>query len=174
MKTRNLRYYMVAGAIAIAALTGGCSASSNSPTLVPSASPSGTIGDAFTVADSEGHAYQVTATRVLQQATGADEYTLPAPGQHFAGVAFTVTGKTGTSSDNANFEATVRGSNGKTYTCDMNNIAGYVNFNDGSFAVPPGRSQTGAVAFALPNGVTIASVLWGNPLTDSIITWKVS
>jgi hypothetical protein len=51
---------------------------------------------------------------------------------------FRLKGVSGTFSDDANNDATVIGANGQSYTADFNNIAGYTNFNDGQFNLPPG------------------------------------
>jgi hypothetical protein len=150
------------------------------PATTPTDVTTGPVGTTFTATstDSSGNtdSYDVTLVKVIDPATGADQFTTPDAGKHFVGTVFTITGDTGSTNDDANSDAVVIGSDGQTYTFDANDIAGYTNFNYGNFTVSAGRHATGAVVFQLPNGVKVASVQW-NPntfTTSSPATWNVS
>ncbi len=71
---------------------------------------------------------------------------------------FTIQGITGSSSDDANNDATLIGSNGQTYTADFNAIAGYTNFNNGDYTVSAGENSVGAVTFQVPVAVTVTKI----------------
>jgi hypothetical protein len=76
------------------------------------------------------------------------------------GAVFTITGISGTLSDDANNDATLIGSNGQTYTADFDSIAGYTNFNSGVYNVSAGENSVGAVTFQLPLTVKVTKIEW--------------
>lgn len=146
-------------------------ASSAPPPPVPSSSPSsstdsltGPLGTTFTdtQTDSSGNAdsYDVTAVKVLDPATGVDQYTTPDIGKRFIGVEFKITGDSGYSSDDANSDAVLQGDDGQVYQPDFDSISAGTNFNSGDFSVRSGQTQIGWVTFQLPRGVKVASVQW--------------
>lgn len=130
-----------------------------SPTPSPSNSLSGPVGTSFRVTDGS-NVMDVTLTKVIDPAQGADQYTTPDPGKRFVGAVFKLKGVTGSFSDDANSDASLQGSNGQTYSPDFNNIAGYTNFNSGEFNISTGEKSIGAVAFQVPNGVKITKIEW--------------
>lgn len=161
----------------------GCSSAKASPSAPAPAQPSkaasapapsapastpdtmtGPLGSSFTVTtqDNSGKdvSYDVTAKRVLDPATGADEYTTPDAGKRFIGVKLTISGGIGYSHDDANNDVAIVGSDGQTYTPDFNSISAGTNFNDGDFSVSAGQKVTGWVTFQLPKRVSAASVQW--------------
>ena len=79
----------------------------------------------------------VTLTKAIDPAQGADQYTTPNNGFRFVGAVFTLSGVSGTFSDDANSDATLVGSNGQSYTADFRSIAGVTNFNSGLYNLTP-------------------------------------
>jgi hypothetical protein len=138
---------------------------STAPTAsTASAAAPGTLGSTLNATDADGNAYTVTLVKVINPATGSDEFNQPDSGKYLFGAVFTITGKTGSASDDANNDAVVVGSDDQDYTADFNSIAGYTNFQHGEWNVSPGTAVTGAVTFQLPTGVTVKSVQWGGDL----------
>lgn len=143
---------------------------SSSPAPSPSDSLTGPVGTEFTVTsqDNSGNdvKYGVTADKITDPASGADQYTTPDSGKRFIGVEFTVTGISGYSSDDANSDAIILGDNGQTYSADFSSISAGTNFNSGNFGVRSGQTQVGWVTFQVPRGVKVASVQWQPGLGD--------
>ena len=140
-----------------------------SPAPVPAASTpaplTGPVGTTFTVTSTNDTTnaateYSVIAAKVLDPAYGSDEFSTPDAGSRFVGVEFTISGVTGYSSDDANTDAVVIGSDGQTYQPDFDSISAGTNFDSGDFSVSDGQTATGWVTFQLPDGVTVASVQW--------------
>jgi hypothetical protein len=109
----------------------------------------------YTVTDQSGNKMTVTLTKVIDPAQGADQFTTAGNGNRFVGAVFTITGISGTFSDDANNDATLIGSNGQTYTADFDSIAGYTNFNNGEYNVSAAENSVGAVTFQLPLTVKV-------------------
>jgi hypothetical protein len=130
-----------------------------SPTPSPSNSLSGPIGTTFRVTNGS-NVVDVSLTKVIDPAQGADQYTTPDPGKRFVGAVFKLKGVTGSSSDDANSDASLLGSDGQTYSPDFNDIAGYTNFNSGEFNVSAGETSVGAVVFQVPSGVKVSKIEW--------------
>ena len=84
----------------------------------------------------------------------------PDTGSRFVGVEFTISGVTGYSSDDANSDAVVIGSDGQTYQPDFDSISAGTTFNSGDLSVSPGQTVHGWVTFQLPDGMKPASVQW--------------
>lgn len=134
----------------------------------PSPSATGTLtgplGTTYTdtTQDPSGNdvSYDVTAVRVADPATGANEAYVPDPGKRFVGVEFRIKGDSGYSSDDANTDAVLTGDNGQTYQADFSDISEGTNFSSGQFGVTAGKTQTGWVTFQVPKGVKVASVQW--------------
>jgi hypothetical protein len=143
------------GTGATAKATGG-----PSPTTARSAAPAG-IGSYFDVQDGSGNTYRVTLDKIIDPAQGADQFTQPDNGKRFVGAVFTILAVNGSpSNEDADNDAAIVGSNGQTYTADLNSISGYTNFNDGQINAAQGEKATGAVTFQLPTGVKVSKVQW--------------
>lgn len=130
---------------------------------LPRRSPAG-IGSSFDVQDGSGDTYRVTLVKVVDPAQGAaGPYDTPDSGTRFVGAVFRITGVSGSpKGDDASNDAALVGSNGKTYTTDFNDIAGYANFNDGVIQVAQGGTTIGAVSFQVPDGVQVTDVQWSS------------
>jgi len=140
--------------------TGHAPAASIKPAPSPSNSLTGPVGTIYTVTDPNGNKISVTLTKMIDPAQGADQFTTPDNGNRFVGAVFTITGISGTFSDDANNDATLIGSNGQTYTADFDSIAGYTNFDNGQYTVSVGERSVGAVTFQVPLTVTVTKVEW--------------
>lgn len=132
------------------------------PTSTPSPTPSlsGPVGTVYKVTDGSGDVMTVNLTKVIDPAQGADQYTTPDNGYRFVGAVFTLSGVSGTYSDDANSDATLIGSNGQSYTADFDAIAGVTNFNNGQYNLTPGVRSVGAVTFQVPTGVSVSAIQW--------------
>jgi hypothetical protein len=126
----------------------------------PSNSLSGPVGTVYTVTGQNRNKMTVTLTKMIDPAQGADQFTTPDNGNRFVGAVFTITGISGTLSDDANNDATLIGANGQTYTADFDSIAGYTNFNNGEYNVSAGENSVGAVTFQVPLTVKVTKIEW--------------
>jgi hypothetical protein len=126
----------------------------------PPNSLSGPVGTVYTVTGQSGDKMTVTLTKVIDPAQGAGQFTTPGNGNRFAGAIFTITGISGTLSDDADNDATLVGSNGQTWPAGFGSIAGYTNFNSGEYNVSAGENSVAAVTFQLPLTVKVAEIEW--------------
>jgi Fibronectin type III domain len=118
------------------------------------------LNAAQTIHDLYGDVFSVTATQLVDPATAAAGSGLPDSGYRFVAVELTLvnSGTTATIEGNANYSATVLGSDGQTYSADYGTVAECANFDSGDFQLPPSDSVTGCVVFELPTSVTVQSV----------------
>jgi len=157
----------IVGAVAAAGLAIGVLSSRGHGAAVaaappPPRRPPAGIGSSFDVQDGSGDTYQVPLVKVVDPAQGAaGSYDTPDSGTRFVGAVFRITGVSGSpKGDDADNDAALVGSNGRTYTCDFNDIAGYGDFNDGEIQAAQGGTTTGAVSFQVPDGVQVTGVQW--------------
>ena len=145
------------------------------PTTTTTRPPSAFVGSTLSFQDDSGVPYTVTLTQVIDPAQGADEFTTPNPGDRFIGAMFTITDTgNGATSDDANGDATVVGTDDQTYQADFDSLAECTNFNDGEYQLNPGESATGCVTFQLPIGVSVSKVEWSPDIFDSTFgEWSV-
>jgi hypothetical protein len=167
------------GAVVVAGIVIGALASHNGSgvSTTPSGSASGAssasspaathkatvarVGSYFDVQDGNGDTYRATLVKVIDPAQGADQFNTPDSGKRFVGVVFTIKALTGSPQDeDANNDAAVVGSNGQTYTADIDSITGYTNFSNGSINIARGDTTTGAVVFQVPDGIKVTEVQW--------------
>jgi Protein of unknown function (DUF2510) len=144
----------------------------------PSASGSGYATYEFTD-NVDGYVYKVTLLKIDPNAQGQGGLT-PDPGTYFLGAEFSVTGVSGDDGGNesAAYDATVIGSDDKTYPGQPVDIADGTNLDEtystGGFDPAPGASVTGWVTFELPNGVSATAIEWSDDLPTSPQVWKLS
>ena len=129
-------------------------ASTSAPTAT---APVAHVGSVVKVSDGT-QAASVTLVKVIDPATGADQYTTPNTGDRFVGVEISINSTNGTVTGDANSDLLVIGSDNQTYTADFDSIAGCTNFNNGEFTVTPGDTNTGCVTYQIPTGVTVSKV----------------
>jgi hypothetical protein len=123
--------------------------------------PPGKIGSSFDLKDGSGSVYRVTLARVIDPATGENQFTVPEGGKRFVGLVFKVKALTGSpQNEDANNDAAVIGGDAQTYSADFGGIAGHSNFDHGMIRVAQGETVTGSVTFQVPNGVTVSKVKW--------------
>ncbi len=151
------------------------SASSGKSSSSSAKSSAAAIGHGFTVTSTSGSKYDVYLTKVIDPARGSDSFTTADSGKRFVGAVFTIKGVNGNSSDDADNDATLIGSNGQTYTADFDTIAGYTDFNSGDFNAGPGAVEVGAVTFQVPEGVKVSQIQWSatGGFGGTPGTWKV-
>lgn len=156
-----------AGTLIIAAVfaLAGCAPSQPQPSKnhQVTALHSAQVGTALPVSDSGGTELDVTVEKVIDPASGANQYSNPASGKHFVGVKLRVRNTaTVTYQNNANNETTVVLSNGKTAHANYNPIAGCGNFSNGQVKLASSASATGCVTFQVPNGQHVTKVRYHN------------
>lgn len=91
-------------------------------------------------------------SQVIQPAQGTDEFNQPDPGNQFVAALFVVTdtSSTDTTSDDADNDAIVIGSDSQTYTADFDSVSECTNFNGGGYASTQGSRLTGRLVFQAP------------------------
>lgn len=127
---------------------------------VPASSPAERLGQGFTAISGSGSKYNVYLTRVVDPAHGSDSLITPHRGDRFVAAVFTIKGVSKDTSDDANSDAILIGSDGQAFTADFDSIKGYTNFDGGDFTVGPGVVQVGAVAFQVPDDIDVTQVQW--------------
>jgi hypothetical protein len=106
------------------------------------------------VHDFNGNKLAVTVSIYGNPATPATQFDRPASGTRLVAIKETLTDDgPGHISDDANNDTTIVGSNGQVYTAAANSIRGCTNFDVGTFTLTRGESETGCVAFQIPNAV---------------------
>jgi hypothetical protein len=114
-----------------------------------------------------------SAPTAATEATGSDEFNQPDKGTRFVAAVFQITGVSGTATDDSNSDASLTGSNQQVYQANFSSIAGYTDFNSGDFNVTAGQSESGAVTFQVPSGVSVADIRWTVGIDNSAATWNV-
>jgi hypothetical protein len=147
-----------------------------SPAVSRSPSAAAQVGATLGVSDSSGTKLDVTVEKVIDPASGANQYSNPASGRHFVGVKLHVKNRAATSyQNNANNETTIVLSTGKTGHADYNPIAGCGNFDNGQIKLASGASSTGCVTFQVPNGQKVTKIRYGNTVfPGNTAQWRVS
>ena len=129
----------------------------------PTGTSTGQLGATLLVSDSSGTQLDVTLKKVIDPASGANKYSNPAKGSHFAGVKLSIHNTATTSyQDNANNETTVTLTNSKTIHANYNPIAGCGNFDNGQVTLKAGATSTGCVTFQIPKGQKVTQVSYSN------------
>jgi hypothetical protein len=159
------------------------SASAKAPAAQASSSPSsgplsGPVGTTYQIAGANGPngqntVYTVTLVQVEQQATLTQYGSLTNGSDHVTAAEFSIKGKTGESSDDANSDAVAVGSDSQDYTSSSDDITAGTNFNSGEFDVTPGQAVTGWVSFELAPGATMASIQWSPGFGSQTATWTL-
>jgi hypothetical protein len=170
---RPARAHGSAAAAKPAAATGG------TPSPGTSAPPTGTsrgqLGSTLPVSDSSGTQLDVTLTKVIDPASGANSYTKPASGKHFVGVELRIHNKAAsTYQNNANNETTIIMSDGRTLHAVYNPIANCGNFDNGQIKLKSGAASTGCVTFQVPKDQKVTQVSYANTVfPGSTAQWGV-
>lgn len=127
--------------------------------------------------DMNGVPYTVDLLNVTDPAKGSDQFNYPDPGNRFVSVLFKITdtGKQSTS-DSADNNTTIVGSNNQTYQTDLSTVAGCTDFNSGSYQLNPGQSTTGCLTFQLPKAVSLKKIEWSpsSGFSNDFGTWDIT
>lgn len=144
----------------------GCSGAEGPGTGVGTGAGPAKVGDTLELGGSSGLA--VTLVKVIDPATGADQFTTPDAGKRFVAVDVKIANK-GTSAyqDDANSDVSLIGTDGQAYTVDFSNVAQCTNFNDGDYTLAGGESITGCVVFQLPTGISTSKVQFQDSSDDT-------
>jgi hypothetical protein len=127
------------------------------------------------VSDTSGTQLDVTLTKVIDPASGANAYSKPTSGEHFVGIKLRVQNVApSTYQNNANNETTITLSNGKTLHANYNPIANCGNFDSGQIKVKSGATNTGCVTFQVPKGAKVIQVRYGNTVFPGVTAqWSI-
>jgi hypothetical protein len=142
----------------------------------PTGTSTGQLGANLLVSDSSGTQLDVTLKKVIDPASGANKYSNPAKGNHFAGVKLRIHNTaTTTYQNNANNETTITLSNGKTLHANYNPIADCGNFDNGQVTLKAGATSTGCVTFQIPKGQKVTQVSYSNTVfPGKNAKWQIS
>ncbi len=134
----------------------------------------GTIGTTLDVENYTGDTLAVTMTRIIDPATGADEFNTPNMGDRFVAVDMSLENlSAATITDYANSDAAVIGTDSQAYTADLDSVAECTNFSSGVFTLLPGNSENGCVVFQLPVGIGVKAIQFTIGIGASdIVQWK--
>jgi hypothetical protein len=141
----------------------------------PTGTRTGQLGATLPVSDTSGTQLDVTLTKVIDPASGANSYSKPASGKHFVGVKLRVHNTAAAAyQNNANNETTIKLSNGKTLQANYNPIAGCGNFDNGQVNLKSGATSTGCVTFQVPKGSKVIQVSYRNTVFPGITAqWSI-
>ncbi len=118
------------------------------------------LNTAQTIHDLYGDAVSVTATQVIDPATGASASA--ESGDRFVAVELTLSNQSSATSidGDANYSTTLTGSDGQTYAADYDMVSQCTSFLSGfgDFQLSSGASSTGCVVFQLPTAVSVQSI----------------
>ena len=127
--------------------------------IVSQATDIGPLGATLDVHDFNGNTLAATVTKIVDPATGMDQFSQPNLGFRFVAVQMNLqSAAQKTISNNSNIDTTVIGTDNQGYSPDFNSVAECTNFNSGEFTLLPGYSETGCVVFQLPNGINVKTV----------------
>ena len=147
-----------------------------SPSATHVAAPA-RLGSYIHVQDSSGNTYGVALTKIIDPTHSPDRIT-PDNGERFVGAVFTIKAISGDGpqQQDAESNAALVGSDGRTYLPDIIPIVGYTDFAVGMIHAAPGESTTGAIAFQVPTGVKVSKVQWSTFSSfgvQSTVQWNV-
>lgn len=154
-------------------------APTTSTTLPPPPPTSGAVGTTLTYNDDATTA-QIAVDQVVDPFTGGDGFQSPDAGTRWVGVQVTIAGTSGTIQSDILSDVTVIGSDQQVYTPDIGasvelSNAGMTDFNDGSYEVGAGQTETGWVGFQIPTTVSLAQIQYNTSdgLGGTTLTWTV-
>jgi hypothetical protein len=164
---------------------GACSASGQVPATPMSAtavsatptpnSLQGPVGTPFTYKDATGNVMTVSLIGVTYAPQGTADQS-PGIGYRFVGAKFKIVGISGTSSGDANSDASLIPvlSDTQTYRPDVSGvITGCSNFNGGSYMVTAGQTSIGCVVFTGPWDDRWARIVWRSGAGGTPATWDL-
>jgi hypothetical protein len=115
------------------------------------------VGSTLSIGGNKGLA--VTAKQIIDPANGANEFTSADAGKRFVAVVLSLKNNgSGSYTDDANNNLSIKGSDNQTYSPSFDSLNGCTNFNNGQYTLTAGDSVDGCVAFQVPNGVNVAKI----------------
>lgn len=127
--------------------------------------------------DMNGVPYTVDLLGITDPAKGSDQFNTPDAGKRFVAVMFKIT-DTGhqSTSDAADNNASLIGSDNQTYPTDLSTVAGCTDFNSGQYQLTPGQSSTGCVVFQVPTAVYVKKIEWSpsSGFSNDFGTWNIT
>lgn len=135
------------------------SSTKSSSTTASSKSSQAHVGATISLKGNDGAGADVTLVKIVDPATGADQYTTPDSGKRFVGVQLNIK-NTSTSAEQIapDNDTTLFDSTGQSYSTDLNSLASCQAFAGGGPNLAPGESALGCETFQIPTGATIAKV----------------
>jgi len=153
------KFLVTVGCAALVGMAAGCSSST---TVVdhPTGSSSGAVahvGDTLDLQSQSGKHFSMTLTQIVDRAHGTNGATAPS-GKRFVAVKFKVTNTSNQSvSAQGNTDATVVGSNSKTFLPDQQTLKECAG-DTTQFHLAPGNSTNTCIAFVMRKSVNVAVV----------------
>ena len=157
--------------------TASSSNSQNTSTNTPTTKPATTakVGDTLSLKDQSDNTMDVTLVKIVDPATGADQYTTPDNGKRFVGVQFKVANtSTNVLSEVPSNDATVFDATGQSYSSTISSLSGCADFATGA-KLNTSASELGCVAFQVPIGTKITKVQFtpSSSFSNSTGEWVV-
>lgn len=141
--------------------------------ILSEATDVGPIGATLDVHDFSGNELAVTVTSITDPATPADEFSAAPAGDRLVAINESLTDQgPGTISDDAYSDTSVVGTNGQGYSSTFGNVVGCTDFNSGEFDLLTGASESGCLAYAIPNGVNVARVQFTLDSNTDVAQWN--
>jgi hypothetical protein len=135
---------------------GNAAAGSSGTTAVPASVAH--VGAALNLKDQKGNAETVTLVKVVNPATGKDEFNTPTAGNKFVGVQLSIKNASAAAiSPNILAEVTLIDSANQSYNPDFSSLSNCQEFAT-ALSIAPGDTATGCVAFQVPTAATPAKV----------------
>lgn len=139
-----------------------------------SAATSKPLGTAIALKDQEGHPLEVTAVKLVDNASGATQFDTPGAGKRFAGVQLTIK-NTGSSTidESVDNDTTLYDNQNQGYQITFDEIQNCQSFPSGSVKLAAGETATGCVTFAVPATATLSKVKFtpSSGFADESGTW---
>lgn len=162
------RRFFLSVLIPLGLLLAGCLPSTGHP-----AKPAGNVGSAFLVRPIKHSVrYWVRLDRIISPARPATaQFFGPTAGTRLVAAVFTIYGANHYYSADAESNATLIGSDSKTYTASLfDNVTGCPSFGS-TFRIAPGLAATGCIVFDVPDDVGIARIAWTTTATATTFVW---
>lgn len=157
-----------AGLMAAGCQSAGAGHDQAAPSQLPAAAPRGTVA----VRGAGGAVMWVTLTKVAYATPGAGN--APSAGKWYVVASFTLAGRRGASSGNADSEATLVDSGGNVYKAAAVPVGGTTVFGSkGEYTVSPGQVLAGSVSFEVPVKTAIRTVQWGSLTGPGPAQWSI-
>jgi hypothetical protein len=134
-------------------------AGSGSPSTSATAAPVAHLGASVVISGNNNEQLTVQLVKIVDPASGADQFTTAAQGMHFVAVQFRLLNSgTVAYSDSPDNDAKVLDAQGQSFSPDFSATTAGPGFASNSVNIAPGASQLGFITFQLPNADSPAKV----------------